>query len=140
MEIIVLLMCGKNKLPHKAKAKELYISDRFCKSIEYAKTLTTEENIFILSAKHGVLCLEAEIEPYNKSIYEMNMDEKLEWSNLIIKQLENRYDVSDDKFIFLTDDYYSEPIYTKLKNFELPLKQMNQKDHLAWFNSRLKKE
>jgi hypothetical protein len=140
MKTVVLLMCGKNKLPCKAKVKDLYTSGRFRKSIEYAETLTTKDNIFVLSAKHGVLDLDREIEPYNKSIYKMNSDEKNEWANMVIAQLESRYDINNDRFVFLTDDYYNEPIYPKLKNFELPLKSMDQKDHWCWFNNKLEKE
>jgi len=76
MKTIVLLMCGRNKLSQKAKAKDLYTSPRFQKSLEYAKTLTDYSNIYVLSAKHGLLGLEQEIDCYDKSIYEMPDKEK----------------------------------------------------------------
>jgi len=81
METIVLLMCGKNKLPHPAKAEDLYTSPRFIESMNYAKSLTTQNNIYILSAKHGLLTLEQEVAPYDKSVYDMSSQEKKAWTD-----------------------------------------------------------
>lgn len=137
---VVLLMCGKNKLTSKAKARDLYTSERFVKSIEYAKYITSENNIFVLSAKYGLLELKAEIEPYDKSIYEMNISERTKWSNTVIGQLKRRYNLNEDMFIFLTDDFYCQDLYTKLTNCELPLKGLDQKNHIDWFNKMLTKK
>ena len=67
MAKIVLISCVSKKLSHKSKAQELYISPLFRKNIQYAKSLNPDK-IFILSAKYGLIKLEEEIEPYNKTL------------------------------------------------------------------------
>jgi hypothetical protein len=137
MKSIVLLMCGKNKLSHKAKAKDLYTSPRFQKSIEYAKTITDYSNIYVLSAKHGLLGLEQEIDPYDKSIYEMSVQEKKAWADMVIKSLSNISNLKEDKYIFLTDDEYCEFLLSYISNVELPLKGIMQDEHINFFNNKL---
>jgi len=137
MKPIVLLMCGKNKLSQKAKAKDLYTSPRFQKSIEYAKTITDYSNIYVLSAEHGLLGLEQEIDPYDKSIYEMSVQEKKAWADMVIKSLSNISNPKEDKYIFLTDDDYNEFLLPYISNFELPLKGIMQDEHINFFNNKL---
>jgi len=138
MKNIVLLMCGKNKFSSKTRVKDLYISERFQKSIEYARQITSEDNIFVLSAKHGLLELEKEIEPYDKSIYNMDNIEKIEWANNVINQLEKYSNINEDKYIFLTDNFYCQDIYKNLINYELPLNGLSNNDHKKWFIEKIK--
>ena len=138
MKSIILLMCGKNKLSHKAKARDLYTSHRFQKSIEYAKTLTDYSNIYVLSAKHGLLGLEQEILPYDISIYEMSVQEKKTWADMVFDSLNKVTNIKQDKYIFLTDDDYSENIILFLNNIELPLKDIPQDKHIDYFKEKLK--
>jgi len=134
MKTIVLLMCGKNKLSQKAKAKDLYTSPRFQKSIQYAKTLTDYTNIYVLSAKHGLLGLEQEIDPYDQSLYKMSVQNKKAWADMVIKSLSNISNLKEDKYIFLTDDDYNKELLPFLSNIELPLKSIPQEEHITFFN------
>jgi len=138
MKTIVLLMCGKNKLCKKAKAKDLYTSPRFKKSIEYAKILADYSNIYVLSAKHGLLEMEQEISPYDQSIYEMTELEKEQWADMVFDSLNKVTNIKQDKYIFLTDDDYSENIILFLNNIELPLKDIPQDKHIDYFKEKLK--
>jgi hypothetical protein len=63
MNKVVLISCASKKLPHKAKAKDLYISPLFKKNLAFAHFLRADK-IFILSAKYGLLSLEQVIELY----------------------------------------------------------------------------
>ena len=137
MKTIVLLMCGNNKLPSKAKAKDLYTSPRFQKSLEYAKTITDCYCIFILSAKYGLVRLEQELATYDKSLYEMSVNEKKEWADIVINSLNDVSDLNVDKYIFLTDDDYNEYILPHLSNIDLPLKGIPQNEHLVYFKKLL---
>jgi len=56
MKKIILIQCSKKKLIKPAKAKDLYISPLFKKSLAYAFMLNPDK-IFILSAKHNLLPL-----------------------------------------------------------------------------------
>jgi len=137
MRTFVLLMCGKNKLSYKAKAEDLYTSLRFQKSIEYAKTLTVYPHIFILSAGYYLLKLDDEIEPYDKSIYDMNEKEKSMWANKVINNLSTISNTHEDKYIFLTNDDYSKCLLSNLVNYELPLIGIPEEQHINYFNEKL---
>jgi hypothetical protein len=67
---IVLISCASRKLSQKAKVKDLYVSTLFKLNLKYAQQLEPD-NIFILSAKHGLLSLEQEIEPYEQTLNNM---------------------------------------------------------------------
>jgi len=80
MAKIVLLSCTKSKLDHRAPAQELYsASPMFRKTLEYGKSLQPDK-MFILSAKHHLVPLNKELEPYDKTLKEMSADEKEKWS------------------------------------------------------------
>ena len=63
---IFLISCVSKKAKNKTEAKNLYISELFKKSYNYAKKIGGgKEKIFILSAKYGVIKDTDIIEPYN---------------------------------------------------------------------------
>jgi len=70
---------------------------------------------------------------YDKSIYDMSIIEKDEWAKMVISKLKAKVDIDNNNFIFLTDDYYNEYLYKYLSHSELPLKGINQNEHLSWF-------
>jgi hypothetical protein len=81
MKKIVIISCVSQKLKCKSKAQDLYISPLFTKNLKYAKLLKPD-NIFILSAKYGLVGLDEEIEPYNKTLNTMGSNEIKEWTLL----------------------------------------------------------
>ena len=85
MARIVLISCVKKKLRCKSKARNLYVSSLFRKSLEYAKSLSPDR-IFILSAKHYLLELNKEVAPYNQTLNEMNSRQRKEWADSVLKQ------------------------------------------------------
>jgi hypothetical protein len=62
----VIVACGQQKRGEKCRADEMYSGPYHRACLAYARTLTDDENIFILSAKYGLLRLIEEIEPYEK--------------------------------------------------------------------------
>lgn len=62
MRKTVLISCVSKKQKYRAKAQDLYISPLFKLNLEYAQELKPDA-IFILSAKHGLLHLDTEIDP-----------------------------------------------------------------------------
>lgn len=68
---LVIIPCGASKLPTAAPAAELYTGSMFQDALRTARTMTTDENIRILSAKHGLVRLDHVLEPY-----EMKMGHK----------------------------------------------------------------
>ena len=70
-------------------------------------------------------------------IYEMPVQEKKTWAAMVIKSLSNISNLKEDKYIFLTDDDYSEYLLPFLVYFELPLKGILQDEHINFFNNKL---
>jgi hypothetical protein len=62
---LVVIPCGGAKLTAPAPARELYIGSMFRDQLATALTMTTPENVRILSAKHGLLTLDEIVEPYD---------------------------------------------------------------------------
>lgn len=129
---IVLLSCVATKLDHAAPAKELYISPLFKKSLAYAESLKPDD-ITILSAQYYVLSLDKVIEPYNKTLLTMPVDEIREWAAQVIKILADKYDLDNDEFIILAGDKYRKYITPMLKHWSAPLKGLRIGQQLAWY-------
>jgi glycerophosphoryl diester phosphodiesterase len=118
---IVLISCISKKLDHKAPARDLYISPFFKYNLKYANKLNPDK-IFILSAKYGLLDLNKEIEPYNKTLNKMSLREKQEWASLVSNDLKRVSDLDKDEFIFLAGDNYRKYLIKDLKNYSIPMK------------------
>ncbi|MSP14843.1 MAG: hypothetical protein EXR62_18020 [Chloroflexi bacterium] len=120
MKTIVLISCGKKKLPHKAKAANLYISDLFVKSLKYARMLKPDR-IFILSAKHGLLDLDQAIEPYDVTLNPMPVAQVKAWAARVLGQLKQRADLRNDQFIFLAGVKYRKYLVPHLASYTVPM-------------------
>jgi hypothetical protein len=121
MKTIVLITCVKKKLQGKHKAEDLYISPFFKKNLAYAKSLKPDE-IFILSAKYGLLNLSQEIETYDLTLKSFKTKELREWADGTLEQLRLVYDLGNDKFIFLAGDKYRKFLLPAIGHYEIPLK------------------
>ena len=137
MEKIVLISCVSKKLPNKSKAQDLYISPLFRYNLEYAKSLKPDK-IFILSAKHGLLNLDEEIEPYNETLNEMNSNEVKEWANSVLNELSKVCDIKKDEFIFFAGDKYRKYLISHINNYKIPLKGLGIGKQLKYLKENLK--
>ncbi len=117
---IVLISCVSQKLPHRAKAKDLYVSMLFKLNLKYAISLSPNE-IYVLSAKHGLLELEREIEPYEQTLNTMRTAEIKEWANAVLQQLRSVASLEEAEFIFLAGDKYRKYLLPHIKNVVVPL-------------------
>ncbi|OHD67993.1 MAG: hypothetical protein A2W19_01325 [Spirochaetes bacterium RBG_16_49_21] len=118
---IVLISCVSQKLPYRAKARDLYVSTLFKLNLKYANSLRPSE-IYILSAKHGLLELEREIEPYEQTLNNMRTAEIKEWANNVLQQIRSVASLEEAEFIFLAGDKYRKYLLPHIKNAEIPLK------------------
>jgi len=142
MAKIVLLSCTKSKLDHRAPAQELYsASPMFRKTLEYGKSLQPDK-MFILSAKHHLVPLNKELDPYDKTLKEMSKDEKEKWGTETVKQMKSHgLDLNKDKFVFLTGSEYLKPFkeYIPEENLETPMEGRRLGERLKWLNSQISK-
>ena len=120
MSKIVLIQCASKKSQRRERAGDLYISDLFRSSLLYARSLSPDQ-IFILSAKHGVLPLDKEVEPYNISLNNMSIEEVREWARTTAKQLSEYSDLQNDHFIILAGVRYRKYLLQYLASYEIPM-------------------
>lgn len=120
MKKIVFISCVSKKLPHKAKAQDLYVSLLFKLNLAYARKLKADE-IFILSAKHGLLKLSDRIAPYDTTLNTMPDKERRAWGAKVMRQLHGRVDLQKDKFIFLAGGRYRKYLMPHMAHVEVPM-------------------
>ena len=118
---IVLISCVSQKLPHQAKAKDLYIGTLFKLNLKYANKLNPDD-IYILSARYGLLNLEQEIDPYEQTLNNMRAKEIKQWASQVIKQIRKISVVKETEFVFLAGEKYGKYLLPYLNNVQIPLK------------------
>jgi len=139
MNKIILISCVSKKLLYNSKAKNLYVSPLFKYNLKYANSLNPDK-IFILSAKYGLVDLELEIEPYNKTLNKMKKQEIEEWSEKVINQLKEQTDLQEDEFIFLAGDMYRKFLIPHIKNYKIPMQGLGIGNQLKYLKESLEKK
>lgn len=122
--MIVFIGCGKKKNNKRCFAKEMYLGNYFTTCLDYAKTLTSEDNIYILSAKYGVLSLDSIIEPYNVTLNDFNQQQNEVWKNMVVNQLKELKISSEESVTMLCGKNYYNNLLTYFHHIELPLKDL----------------
>lgn len=123
MAKVVLVACVATKLDKPAPAEELYVSDLFKKNLAYAKKLTGDSDIYILSAKHHLLPLKKKIAPYDKTLKDFDADAKKAWSDKVLSQLKSKgYNLDKDNFIFLAGNEYRKYLEPEMAHVSTPFK------------------
>jgi hypothetical protein len=123
-------------LDHRAKAKDLYVSDLFQKSFAFAQRLTPKA-VFILSAKHRLVHPDDEIDPYNLTLNDMPWADVQAWADAVFEQLRKRTDVEDDHFVFLAGDRYRRYLLRRLRFVEVPMEGLGIGEQLHFLKRRL---
>jgi hypothetical protein len=119
MKKIVLISCVSKKRSVRSRARDLYISPLFKKNLQYALKLHPDE-IFILSAKYGLVPLDEEIEPYDLTLNTMSAKEIKDWSERVLRSLEAQADLQHDQFVFLAGAKYRKYLIGHLAHVEVP--------------------
>ncbi len=120
MKTIVLISCVSKKLAHKSPAKDLYDSPLFKGNLYYASSFKPD-NIFVLSAKYGLVPLDREIEPYNLTLNNMAVSDIKKWAVGVLSQLHEVVDLDNDRIIFLAGEKYRRFLITSVKHYEVPM-------------------
>jgi hypothetical protein len=119
MKKIILISCVSKKRSYKSKARDLYISPLFKKNLKYALKLQPDQ-VFILSAKYGLVSLDEEIEPYDVTLNTMSAKEIKDWSAAVLRDLAGQTDLQQDQFIFLAGPKYRKYLVEHFTHFEIP--------------------
>jgi esterase/lipase len=139
MKKIILISCGKRKLDHKAKTGDLYISPLFKMSLAFARSLKPDK-IFIISANYGLLSLNQEIEPYNKTLNEMSNAEIKSWAQKVREQMQSSIDFEKDEIIFLAGERYRKYLIPFCSNASVPLKGLGIGKQLKYLKDKISHE
>uniref|UniRef100_A0A540VJF8 DUF6884 domain-containing protein n=1 Tax=Litorilinea aerophila TaxID=1204385 RepID=A0A540VJF8_9CHLR len=108
------------KLPHRAKARDLYVSPLFRMNLKYAQRFSPKQ-VFILSAKYGLVELDEEIEPYDVTLNSMSARGRRNWARKVVAQLQEYCDLEKDHFVILAGQKYRQYLLSHLKSYEVPL-------------------
>lgn len=106
--MIAILTCGKLKQLVPAKAIELYVGNVFRKKLAYVHAFYPDVDIYILSAKYGIIPADKVIEPYDQMVPLREDDFFKEWSEMVTQQLQS-FDKTED-IVFLGNAHYYKPI------------------------------
>jgi len=120
MSTVVLISCVSKKLPHKARARDLYVSPLFRMNLKYAQRFSPSR-VFILSAKYGLVELDEVIEPYDVTLNNMSAGERRDWAAKVLSQLQEHCDLEKDHFVILAGQKYRQYLLSQLKSYEIPL-------------------
>ena len=120
MHRIVLISCVSKKLNKPARARDLYISPLFRFNLAYAESLKPDE-IFILSAKHGLVPIDQQLAPYNETLNAKKVVDVEAWARGVCQQLRRVADLENDEFIFLAGERYRRFIVPELRQVRIPL-------------------
>jgi hypothetical protein len=132
----VFIGCVKNKKSYKTHATDLYDSTFFTKCLQYASSLTSD-NIYILSAKYGLVQLNDVIEPYDKTLNNMSKKERLEWAHMVYNQICNTSIDFNDKTVWLCGSKYRTDLLKYFPNSECPLEGMGIGKQLSFMTKKL---
>lgn len=125
MTRIALISCTSSKKDYVCQAKELY-SESATFRLEYELANILAEEIYILSAKHGLVEKDTVLVPYDYTLMHKTKDIKIQWSNNVLNQMRETFSLEEDEFIILAGNDYCEYLLPSIKNYWLPLKGKRQ--------------
>ena len=126
--MIRLISCVKSKANKRCEAKDMYVSPLFKYMYAYAKKRCKE--VYILSAKYGLLSENTPIAPYNVTLNSMSERQKKEWAKNIMLSLSKRYDLNKETFLIMGGQNYVK--YLNITNTIQPLKGLSMGNRLHW--------
>jgi hypothetical protein len=135
--VVGLLSCGKAKQPGQHPARDLYTSPLFRTSLAYLESVCHE--VYILSAKHGLLELDARVESYDARLPQRTEDLEC-WARNVEASLRLRFVKGQAmlpvQIVGMAGRNYLEPLQQKMDwvvAWTLPLDGMSifQRQHWA---------
>jgi cytoplasmic iron level regulating protein YaaA (DUF328/UPF0246 family) len=132
-----LIACVSKKASNRQTAEKLYLSDLFKKELRYAREIIQPDDIFILSAKHGLVKLSEELDPYDLTLNTMLSKERKAWAEKVLADLKREADFKRDQFVFLAGNKYRQYLLPVLKQYEIPMMGLKIGEQLGWLKEQL---
>lgn len=134
MKKIALIGCTSKKQDHSCSAIEMYTkSNYFNLKLKYCEKIDVDE-IFILSAKYGLLKSDEMIDPYDLNLKNTNVEYKIKWSKNVLHDLKENCDIKNDNFIILAGNNYTQYLLKHLNNYYNPVTGLGIGKQLNYFN------
>lgn len=135
MTMIGLVSCSSLKMGGAARARDFYASPLFRASLAYAESHC--ERTYVLSAKHGLVGLDDEIEPYNLALTQLRAFERVIWAHRVAIQLVAREGADRSlRVMFLAGREYVDPIIAAIRPLRWitvdPMHGMQIGERLSW--------
>lgn len=83
---IAILPCSQRKAKVPCSAGNMYKSNLFVLRRRYAKDVLGCDEIYVLSAKYGLIDLDKIIEPYNTKLDTLSEEEYIDWQCQVMTQ------------------------------------------------------
>lgn len=132
---VYFVSCVSKKRPTRAPAKDLYASPWFQKARLYVEA--TGCQWFILSAEYGLVSPDEDILPYEKTLNEMSVTDRREWTANVIAQMARMIPGAKHVTI-LAGQRYREFLTERLKaqgiTFEVPMEGLRIGEQLSWLS------
>ena len=97
MADLILIGCVKSKQNCMRVAKDLYNSPLWRYRRAYAEQ--SGSSWYILSAEHGLLAPETEIEPYDVTLSELSASKRRAWSQCVLDELSKKFSSLEESVI-----------------------------------------
>jgi hypothetical protein len=137
---VALIGCGKSKRMERSRASELYTGRLF--RAAYAHALTVADDVYILSALHGLLSPHEEVDPYDFSMTKMLPHHRSEWGEKVVSILLMQYPMTKLSIVFLAGRQYVDPVFKAALtegvawNMADPLVGMDLWERIAYLKER----
>jgi hypothetical protein len=140
---VILVSCVAGKHSQAARAKELYTSPWFQKARAYAEREIREwraESWWILSAQYRLVSPDRVIEPYNRSLNDMDRDHLESWANLTARELDTVINRPEEvEFVFFAGVRYRKVArYLLPYKSSVPLSNLGIGLQMQWFDRQMK--
>lgn len=142
---VALVGCSKNKKEGEHKARDMYTSPLFRKSLAYAEAIADE--VFVISSYYELTPTWKVIQSYDDSLYDKTRDVRAAWGDRIVNRLNELTpliaDGSPFEITILAGDTYVRPIKRSIQVFGLgwiindPLKGLSVGERLRWLNQAM---
>ena len=134
--MIVFIGCVKQKKNYKTQAQDLYDSVFFEKCLNFAKSYNPK-NIYILSAKYGLLNLTDEIEPYECTLNNMSIKEQKNWAEKVLNQMKQHDIDFTEETVWLCGNNYRKYLLQNFQKYSCPLEGLGIGKQLKFMTDKL---
>lgn len=132
------MSCVGKKRERKCAARDLYVSDWFCKARRYAEASGCVW--FILSAKYGLLPPDRVVAPYDLTLNTMRVADRRAWAERVVRQLAKEVPVLTH-VVFLAGERYREYLARHFADsgiaVSIPMKGLRIGEQLSWLGQAL---